>query len=78
MRCQGSGMKIDSIGVSTYQINPAKASDVPRMQPRETAEAREPDRDRDDTRVAVSRQPGTETKKMENQAGLGNTVDITA
>jgi hypothetical protein len=73
-------MRIDSAGVSAYQINQAKATDVPRIQPRETAEAREPDRDTDDTRVAATRQQWNwdQTKKMENQAGLGNTVDTTA
>jgi hypothetical protein len=74
---QESAMRIDPTGVSAYQV---KAGDIPIMQPRQTAEAREPDKDADDTRVAAARPQMnvSEMKKMENQAGLGNTIDTTA
>jgi hypothetical protein len=66
-------MSIEPVG---NEIQQTKVNDVPRLQPRETVE---PDRDADD-RLARARmeESRVNTRTMESQEGMGNTVDTTA
>ena len=69
-------MRIDA---PAQVMNQAKVSDVPRLQPRQAGEVVETDRD-DNSKLASARMEAsrTETRKIENEAGLGNTIDTTA
>jgi hypothetical protein len=70
-------MRIEAAGAVPNQ---AKVADVAQIQPRQTSEAVEPDRDADDRQLASARMDASKTqvKKMENWEGMGNWVDTTA